>query len=183
MVLLADHLSWYLKVYPKKSNCVFFCDRENTLVFCGESHKPLSFKNSLRAGLINLFIRFLLLAKTIKSSAYLTTDTVRLILSVRPSLSFTVFLCSFEVVIPYIDFRTFSSKPLSVKLANVGDMIPPCGVPVTGSVYLPLSKILALNHFCTIPLILGCKNKFCNSHSWLILSKNPLISASSIHLS
>lgn len=147
MVLFAAHLSWYLKVYPKKSNCVFFWAKENILVFCGESHKPLSLRNSVMAGLTNLFITFLLLARTMKSSAYLTTDTIMLNLSILPSLNFTVFLCSLDLVMAYIDFNTFSSKPLSVKLANVGDMIPPCGVPVKGSVYLPLSKILAFSHF------------------------------------
>ena len=164
---------------------MLFWIKENTLVFSPtwESDNPLSFKNSVTAGLTYLFIKFLLLLITIKSSAYLITDTIILTLSNLPSLNFTVFLSSLDLVIGYIDFTTFSSRPLSVKLANVGDIIPPCGVPVKGSVYLPLSKILAFKNLWTITLILGCKNKFCISHSWLILSKNPFISPSSIHFS
>ena len=74
-----------------------------------------------------------------KSSAYLTTCTPRALLllgiDISPSEVLTLvglltILCSVLLVKGQIASRTTFSNPLRVILANVGLMIPPCGVPV-----------------------------------------------------
>jgi len=70
------------------------------------------------------------------------------------------------------------SRPFNVKLASVGLILPPCGVPVVGSMISSLYKILALSQLFIIGLRVTDRKIFSIIHSWFILSKNPLISAS-----
>lgn len=73
-----------------------------------------------------------------KSSAYLTTCTPKALLLLGIDTSSEVFtfvglltiLCSVLLVRGQIASITTFSNPLRVILANVGLMIPPCGVPV-----------------------------------------------------
>lgn len=146
IVLLDDHLLLYLNVYPKKSSCAFGSFSWNCLVFCGLSHNPLSFKKSLTTGVMYFPNMFLLLVIMMKSSAYLMQVVPRAILRYLPSLSLICIRCSLDFVKGYIDSLTAFSNPLRVKLASVGGIIPPCGVPFIGSSYVPLSNILAFNH-------------------------------------
>ena len=183
MVLLDDHLLLYLNVYPKKSSCALGSFSWNCLVFCGLSHNPLSFKKSLTTGVMYFPNMFLLLVIMMKTSAYLMQVVPRAILRYLPSLSLICIRCSLDLVKGYIDSLTAFSNPLRVKLASVGEIIPPCGVPFMESSYVPLSNILAFNHWLMIFFSSGCMNRFSSSQSWLILSKKPLISASSIHFS
>src|ERR1700679_234973 len=81
-----------------------------------------------------------------------------------------------------MDLSIVSSNPFKVKLAKVGDIIPPWGVPLIGLVYVPASNILAFSHLFTMDFSVGCRNKCLINQSWLMLSKKPLISASKIHL-
>lgn len=130
-----------------------------------------------------LFRRFLLLAITTKSSAYLTRCTDKGIRVFFPSANLTESLCSADLVNGQIDSFAACSRPSKVKFANVGDIIPPWGVPESGSVCFPPSRIFAFNHCSTSFFKPGCKHIFSSSQSWFILLKNPLISASRIHLS
>jgi hypothetical protein len=57
------------------------------------------------------------------------------------------------------------SRPLRVKLANVGDIIPPCGVPRSVSVNTPLSIAPLLSHALIIGLYRGFMYKLFSSQS------------------
>lgn len=163
-VLLDDHLLVYLKVYPRKSNCVLGLVSWNCFDLSGFNHSPLSSKNLLIAGVINLSNMFLLLVITRKSSAYLIHSVDRLIRRYLPSRCLICIRCSFDFVNGYIASLITFSSPFSVKLAKVGEIIPPSGVPLIGSVYTPASKILAFNHWLTIFFSSVCRNSSFNSH-------------------
>lgn len=98
---------------------------QNILVFSGDSHSPLSFKNFSIAGFTNFIKIFLLLAITMKSSAYLTTFTASGILVFLPSFNLIGILWSTDLVSPSSDSFTDFSRPFNVKLARLGDIIPP----------------------------------------------------------
>lgn len=144
-------------MYPKKSSWDPSWLRQYCLVLVGDSHNPLSLRNESIAGTIYLPRMFLLLVMTMKSSAYLITWVDIAIRVLVPSAYLTFILCSLDLVKRNIDSFTVLSKPFKVKLASVGEIIPPWGVPVSGSAYIPLSRILAFNHWCRIFFNSGCK--------------------------
>lgn len=74
----------------------------------------------------------LLLAVTTKSSAYRTVNTDNLIIRNVPSARRASFLCSTDSVSEYIDLVTTDYSPFSMKFARVGEITPPCGVPLMG---------------------------------------------------
>jgi hypothetical protein len=79
---------------------------------------------------------------------------------------------------------TAFSSPFRVKLANVGLMIPPCGVPLSpASVCSPLCMYPAFNQDAKIGFRVISSGILFNSHSCDILSKKPLMSASNTYLS
>ena len=144
--LLGDQFFAYLNVYPRKSSCASGLASWYNLVFWGLSHSPLSFKNASMAGWTYLSSMFLLRVITMKSSAYLTQVVDKDIFRFSPSFSLTCLRCSLDLVSGYIDLLTATSRPLSVKLANVGELILPCGVPVMRSTNFPSSNTLAFSH-------------------------------------
>lgn len=92
----------------------------------------------------------------------------------------------FPPVIPAIDCRIFSSRPLSTKLDIVGLIILPWGIPETVS----MNSSSNLLTFCIAPLWShSSRTALCTEgngmfsliQSWLILSKKPFMSASSTH--
>ena len=75
--------------------------------------------------------------------------------------------------------RTAASSPSKVIFESVGLAMPPCGVPLRVGNEIPFSTYPAFNHCCKIRFSKGI---FSNIHSCNILSKQPRISPSSIHV-
>ena len=94
-----------------------------TRVFSVDRDNPLSARKLIIAGLIKFSMMNLLLAVTIKSSAYLTTSMCKEII-IRDPLN-RLERSNLLVVIFLTDLNTAFSKPFRVKLASVGLIIPP----------------------------------------------------------
>lgn len=69
-------------------------------------------------------------------------------------------LCSLLEVSDLVEAFIAFSSPFSVKFAKVGDIIPPCGVPVSVVSNLPLSTTPLFNHSFTNVNGVLCRNKF-----------------------
>lgn len=123
------------------------------------------------------------LVSTTKSSAYLTYAKPEAIRVLVPSFMVTGILFSLLFVRGLIDSIITFYNPLRVKLANVWDIIPPWGVPISVSEKLLLSITPLFNHTLIIVLSSGCINILSSNQLSSMLSKKPLISASKIHLS
>ena len=130
---------------------------------------PLSERNVATAGTTSSSRVDLSFAVTTKSSAYL----IKLILSFSPIL----FLRRFMRLIPQV-LSIARSNPSKVRLASTGDIIPPWGVPASVRKKSSFSIKPDFNYCFRITLSKGMLSK---SHSWLMLSKQPLMSASNIH--
>lgn len=124
------------------------------LVLVGERFNPLCFKNSLIAGTASFSRYSLVGAVTMKSSAYRTSFTF--------GLSPRIF-----------------SIPLSAILHRIGDMTPPCGVPLSLSLIDPNSNIPAFSHFSIGRFVYS--GVLSSIALCVIRSKHFSISASRIH--
>ena len=127
--------------------------------FSSESSRPLSLRKSLTRGMICSVIIALSLAVIMKSSAYLTKLTLRFF---HRGKSLLMSL----------------SNPSKTMFMIEGEIIPPCGVPLLVGNIFPFSIYPALSHLFRMVLL---KGMFFKVHSWLISSKQALISASNIH--
>lgn len=123
-----------LKFHPRNSNPS--TSSEIIEDFFALISSPLSFKNFLTFGISSSVIFSRVLLVTIKSSAYLTHQ---LPASFLP----------FALTAVGKSLRITFSNPFSTILHNKGDRTPPCGVPIFGTVHVPLSTIGAFNHLDT----------------------------------
>ena len=84
--------------------------------------------------------------------------------------------------LPAADFATVLFQAESMMLASTSEITPPCGVPIRGWITLPSSSSMpARSHlwirFSKAPSAILCSSIRSN-HSHRMLSKNPLMSAS-----
>ena len=153
---------YFLTLKPRKSNpssiWVIF-------VFSSDRVSPRAWRNSLTAGLICDSKISLSEQVIIKSSAYRTRFTIGLKypILVRLSLKFSA---------------SIACRPSSAIFASVGDMIPPCGAPSSVGNSCRLNTNPLSSHLQSMTLSVGILS---SSHWWLIWSKQPLMSPSSIH--
>jgi len=104
---LTNSLPLYLRMLtPRKSNPLSICV---ILVFSSESSSYLAERNFSTMGLTSFPSNSLELPVMIKSSAYLTICTLSCLRN----------------------FFSSASNPSSVIFDNVGEIIPPCGVPAS----------------------------------------------------
>ncbi len=137
-------------------------------VFSSDNSRPRSVRNSL----INSASSFAVSSEsavTTKSSAYLTKFTLCGLYRV---LSISPFLPTW-----YTD-EIANSIPSSVIFASIGEIIPPWGVPAMVGFRCRLYTNPALRNCFRVDLSIGILFR---SQSWLILSKQPLISPSRTH--
>ncbi|MBA7591233.1 hypothetical protein ES708_33385 [subsurface metagenome] len=143
-----------------------FCDRKlKPSLICvildlsSESCNPLTLRKSFTKGMISVFINSSEEAVIMKSSAY------------RMKLTF----CPFHLGNCFFSAVSIPSKTMFI---IVGEIIPPCGVPLDVGNNRFFSIYPAFNHFRSMILFNGILSII---QSWLISSKHDLISASKTH--
>ena len=134
-------------------------------VFSSDNSRPRSFKNSTIIGFTPFSRISGFSPVTMKSSANLT------------KLTLGEYALPFIFVLWYL-LSSLVSSPSSTMLQITGEMAEPCGAPFLVGNSLPVSIYPLLSHFFSNTLSIGILFII---HSWLMLSKHPLISPSSIH--
>ena len=134
-------------------------------VFSLDSSNPLSAINSSTIGSTPFSRSSFVSPVIIKSSAYLIKFT------------FGKYAFPFIFVLWYFAF-SFASNPSSTMLQITGEIAEPCGLPCFVGNSFPVSIYPHFSHLRRISLSNGILFKI---HSWLMLSKHPLMSPSSTH--
>ena len=155
---------YFLKFQPRKSKPSWI---DVNFVFSSDRINPLCPKNAFSISFISVSVS-LSDAVTTKSSAYFIRCTF-----------FLLFLTSIEpfLLLQYFCLMSFSI-PSSVIFARVGDIIPPCGVPLIVGYNLLL---YTYPHFMNSLSTFASIGIFSSNHLWLMLSKQPFISPSNTH--
>ena len=129
---------YFLNVHPRKSKPSAICA---ILVFSGDRVRPRTRRKSSITNFASSSVSFVAPVTT-KSSAYRTRFTLALT-SLPPIRRVTK--C----------FRKTVSSPSNAILANVGEIIPPCGVPALVGNIWPFQAKPHFNHFRSTALSIG----------------------------